>query len=141
MHGKLSRRSRDDGAVAVEAALAISILVVLIFGIVEFGMALWSWNTMVLAVEDAGRYVMVHNASCDTSCAVSQMQTTLAAAPGSVSTTCTGAPAANQICISATVPSPQTTPPTMTLTAVYGYNVIGLTGIQTLTSQGTFPVD
>jgi hypothetical protein len=59
----------------------------------------------------------------------------------SASTTCTGAPAANQICISATVPSPQTTPPTMTLTAAYGFSVLGLTGTQTLTSQGTFPLD
>jgi Flp pilus assembly protein TadG len=109
---------------------------VLIFGIIEFGMALWQWNTMLLAVEQAGRYVMVNN-SCNTTCAEGQMQLILTSA----STTCTGPPEANQICINATIPSPQTTPPTMTLTAVYGYNVIGLTPTLTLTSQATFPVD
>src|SRR5258708_39072582 len=61
-------------------------------------MTLWNWNTMVLAVGDAGRYVMINNA-CDTTCAVGQMQTTLATAPGTVSTTCT-TPAADQICLS-----------------------------------------
>jgi Flp pilus assembly protein TadG len=123
----------------VETALIISVLVFLIFGIVEFGMALWNWNTMVLAVEDAGRYVMLNN-TCSTSCAVSQMQTTLATAPGTVSTTCT-TPAADQICLSASTPSPQTTPPTMTLTAAYGFKVIGLSPTYTLTSEATFPLD
>jgi Flp pilus assembly protein TadG len=138
MHGKPARRGWDEGAVAVEAALTIGVLIFLIFGVIEFGMAMGSWNTMVLAVEDAGRYVMVHNTSCNTSCAVAQMQATLAAVPGTVSTTCTK-PAANQFCLSASTTAG--TPSTMTLTAALGYNVIGLPRTFTLTSQGTFPID
>src|SRR5260370_42459304 len=88
MHEKTTLCRSDEGATAVEAALVISLLMSLTFGIVEFGMALWNWNTMGLAVQDAGRYVMINNASCDTSCAVSQMQALLVTAPGTVSTTC-----------------------------------------------------
>ena len=134
-------RGSDEGATAVESALTISVLVFLIFGIIEFGMALWNWNTMVLAVEDAGRYVMVNNATPSATLeanAVSQMQTTLATAPGTVSTTCT-TPTADQICLSASTTAG--TPSTMTLTAAYGFKVIGLSPTYTLTSQATFPLD
>src|SRR6266481_4661475 len=136
------RRGWEEGATAVEGALIIGVLVLLIFGIIEFGMTLWNWNTMVLAVEDAGRYVMVKYASgsssCDTTCAVGQMQAILATAPGTVSTTCT-TPTADQICLSASTTAG--TPSLMTLTAAYGFKVIGLSPTYTLTSQGTFPLD
>lgn len=133
----------EEGATAVEAALIIGVLVFLIFGIFDFGMALWNWNTMQLAVQNAGRYVMVQYASgssCDTSCAVSQMQASLVTAPGTVSTTCTTTPAADQICLSASTTT-SGSPLTMTLTASYGFNVIGLSSTYTLTSQATFPLD
>src|SRR5438105_15622746 len=135
MREKNSLLSSEEGATAVEAAVVISVLVFLIFGIIEFGMALWAWNTMGLAVQDAGRSVMINNATCDTTCAVSQMQTTLATAPATVSTTCT-TPTADQICLSAS-----TTPSTMTLTAAYGFKVIGLSPTYTLTSAATFPLE
>ena len=138
---KNRQRGWDEGATAGEAALIISVFVFLIFGILEFGMALWNWNTMVLAVEDAGRYVMVNNATPSATLeanAVSQMQTTLATAPGTVSTTCT-TPTADQICLSASTTAG--TPSTMTLTAAYGFKVIGLSPTYTLTSQATFPLD
>ena len=41
----------DEGATAVEAAVIISVLITLVFGIVEFGTAFWQWNTMMLAVQ------------------------------------------------------------------------------------------
>jgi Flp pilus assembly protein TadG len=135
------RRGWEEGATAVESALIISVLVFLIFGIIEFGMTLWNWNTMVLAVEDAGRYVMVqygNGGTCSTSCAVSQMQGTLATAVGTVSTSCT-TPTADQICLSASTTAG--TPSTMTLTAAYGFKVIGLSPTYTLTSQATFPLN
>jgi Flp pilus assembly protein TadG len=56
-----SRRSSEDGTAAVEAVVTISVLLLLILGIVEFGQAFWTYNTMLLAVEEAGRYAMVHN--------------------------------------------------------------------------------
>src|SRR5438445_6341480 len=103
MARKPKQRGWEEGATAVEAALVSSVLIFLTFGIIEFGMALWAWNTMGLAVQDAGRYVMINNATPSAALeanALGEMQNTLAMAPGTVSTTCT-APAADQICLSA----------------------------------------
>jgi Flp pilus assembly protein TadG len=139
MRGKKSLLREDKGATAVEAALVISVLIFLTFGIIEFGMALWAWNTMGLAVQDAGRYVMINNASATVQTdAINLMQTILATAPGTISTTCS-TPAADQICLSANVTAG--TPQLMTLTAAYGFDVIGLAGPFTLSSQATFPMD
>jgi hypothetical protein len=102
-------------------------------------MALWAWNTMGLAVQDAGRYAMINNASATVQAdAINLMQTSLATAPGTVSTTCT-TPTADQICLSASTTAG--TPSLMTLTAAYGFKVIGLSPTYTLTSQATFPLD
>ena len=56
-----SRRSSEAGSAAVEASVTISALLLLIVGTVEFGQAVWTSNTMLLAVEEAGRYAMVYN--------------------------------------------------------------------------------
>jgi len=89
---------------------------------------------MMLAVEQAGRYVMINNSTCGTTCAVSQMQTVLTTA-----TSCT-APTAGQICVSATTAT-ATTPPTMTLTAAYNFNLVAFTPSFTMTSQTVVPLD
>ena len=39
----------------------MSTLLLLIFGAIEFGRAFCTYNTMVLAIEEAGRYAMVFN--------------------------------------------------------------------------------
>ena len=57
----LARRGAEEGTAAVEAGVTMSVLLLLIVGSVEFGRAFWSYNTMLLAVEEAGRYAMVHN--------------------------------------------------------------------------------
>ena len=135
-------RRWDEGAMSVEAAFILPVLFLMIFGIIEFGTVFWQWNTMLLAVEQAGRYAMVNNASCDVSCAESQMKAILTSA----SSSCGGSPAAGQICVSAICSSPSTCTPTtssttMTLTAAYGYNIFGLAGPFTISSQGTVPLD
>ena len=127
-----NRSRQDEGTAAVEAAFIALILFLAILGIIESGMALWQWNTMLLAVEQTGRYVMVNNASCDTSCAQVQMQAILPAA--SVCAT----PTAGQICVSASASAG--TPSTMTLTAAYNFNLLALFGPFTITSQGTVPL-
>jgi Flp pilus assembly protein TadG len=134
MRGQNQRRGWDEGATAVEAAITFSVMLTLIFGVVGFGFALWQSSTMMLAVEQAGRYVMINNASCDTSCAVSQMQTVLTTAAS-----CT-IPTAGQICVSATT-APGATPPTMTLTAAYNFNLVAFTPPFTITSQTVVPLD
>ena len=58
---KSPRRHAEEGATAVEAAVTISALLFLVLGAVQFGIAYWNWNTMLLAVEEAGRYAMLYN--------------------------------------------------------------------------------
>ena len=123
---------QDEGTAAVEAAFIAPVLFLALLAIVEFGTALCQWNTMLLAVEQAGRYVMVNNSSCDTTCAQSQMQAILPAA--SVCTT----PTTGQICVSASTSTG--TPATMTLTAAYNFNLLALFGSFTITSQGSVPL-
>ena len=55
------RRRGEAGSVAVEMAVTLSALLLLIAGAVEFSLALWNWNSMLLAVEEAGRYAMLYN--------------------------------------------------------------------------------
>jgi Flp pilus assembly protein TadG len=160
MRWRSSRRGWNEGAAAVEAAITISLSLALVLGIIEFGIALWQSNTMVLAVEEAGRYVMVHNSTCNTaSCAQTKMTNALSSYGGLVTSAgsgiCAGtppsltAPAAGSICVYASAPA-GANPQTMTLTAVYAYSNIlvpsGLlarvmTGPFTATSQATFPLD
>jgi hypothetical protein len=123
----------DAGAAIVEAALILPILFLAIFGVIESGAALWQWNTMLFAVEQASRYVMVNNISCDVTCAEIQMQSVLSGA--SVCTT----PTAGQLCVSASTSAG--TPSTMTLTAAYSFNLLALFSPFTITSQGTVPLD
>jgi Flp pilus assembly protein TadG len=130
---KNTRPGWDQGAAAIEAALVLPVLFLFVLGIIEFGMAVWQWNTMLLAVEQAGRYVMVNNSTCDVSCAETQMQAVLSSA--AVCTT----PTSGQICVSASTTAG--TPSTMTLSAAYSFNLLSLFTPFTITSQGTVPLD
>jgi Flp pilus assembly protein TadG len=132
------RHGWDEGATAVETALIFSVLMLLLFGIVEFGFALWQWNTMTLAVQQAGRWAMIHNTDTNiASDAESQMQYVLTTA--AVCTT----PTAGQICVKAqrnagTPPAPST----IKLTAAYNFNLMApYIPSFNMTSQAFFPLD
>jgi Flp pilus assembly protein TadG len=132
-----SRRDWEEGATAVEAAISLGVLAFLIFGIIDFGMALWQWNTMVLAVEQAGRYAMVNNATITPATAEAQMQAVLTSA--SISCPLPSSPAAGNWYICATTNAG--TPPTMSLSVSYGYSIIGLAGPFRVAAQATVPLD
>jgi len=148
MAGFLSRRKNptrrwDEGAAAVEAAFILPVLILVIFGASEFGTAVWQWNKMLLAVEQAGRYAMVNNSystnppGCTgtlASCTEAQMQNILSGA--SVCTT----PTAGQTCVTA-LQSTTGSPRTMTLSANYSFNFFGLAAPFTISSQATVPLD
>jgi len=51
----------ERGATAVETAIIFTAFMLLIFGILQFAQIFWAWNTMWLAIEEAGRYAMVYN--------------------------------------------------------------------------------
>lgn len=137
MQWKSPRRGWDEGATAVEAAITFFLLFMLIFGIVDFGMTLWQWNTMQLAVLQAGRYAMVNNTTVTPTIAENQMQAVLPSA--SISCPLPSSPTAGNwyVCAAQTAG----TPATMSLSAAYGYNVIGLAGPFKATAQATVPLD
>jgi TadE-like protein len=131
------RRGWDDGSTAVEAAVVFSLLFTLGFGIVEFGMALWQWNTMQLAVLDAGRFAMVNNGIITPVLAENKMQAELPGASISCPLPANPAAGAWYVCATTTAGAPNT----MSLSANYGYNIIGLAGPFNVTAQATVPLD
>jgi Flp pilus assembly protein TadG len=165
MRWNSSTRGWDEGATAVEAAVTISLSLALVLGIIEFGIALWQSHTMALAVEEAGRHIMVSIntlAPCNTaSCAETQMINALSAYGGLVTSANNGicasastpptltAGSLGNVCVFATDPT-GASPQTMTLTAIYAYSSIivptkllagTLAGPFTSTSQATFPLE
>jgi Flp pilus assembly protein TadG len=56
-------RDAEDGAVAVEIALAMGAFLLILFGIIEFSIDLWVWNSMMYAVEETGRCAMAFSQS------------------------------------------------------------------------------
>lgn len=54
-----------SGAAAVEFALVAPLAVLILVGILQFGVLIFNRNTVQYAVEQAGRYVMVHESVSD----------------------------------------------------------------------------
>lgn len=52
-----TKMRRQSGAAAVEFALLIIPMLVMVFGITEFGRAMYQYNTLVKATRDATRYL------------------------------------------------------------------------------------
>ncbi len=66
-------RSDDRGSVLIEFALSISVLLTLIFGIVEFARALYAYHFLPFAAAEATRYGSVRGSTwAGTSCATVQ---------------------------------------------------------------------
>lgn len=66
--GEHPPRGGETGAAAVEAAVTISVLLLLIIGSAEIARAFWTYNTMLLAVEEAGRYAMLYSHGSPAGC-------------------------------------------------------------------------
>lgn len=54
----------EEGAALVEFAISASILFVVLFGIIEFSLGLYSYNFLAYATKDAARYAMVRGSNC-----------------------------------------------------------------------------
>ena len=50
----------EEGAAAAETGLVMGVVLLLVVGTFECGRTFWTYNTMLLAVEQAGRYAMLH---------------------------------------------------------------------------------
>jgi Flp pilus assembly protein TadG len=123
--GRPARHGKEEGSVAVEAAFILPILLLFLIGSVEFGRAFWTYHTMLLAVEEAGRYAMVYGAS--------PTLLSSASCPGVTTVTlanCAVAKANANLAAYGTTgvtvsPSEDTsTPKNLTITATYTFNFI-----------------
>src|SRR5215469_4119635 len=128
---KRSRCRAEDGAAAAEAALIMGVLLLMIAGSIEFAQALWTNNTMLLAVEQAGRYAMVHSQTPPPTCAAQKQAlhcpvfsaTPLANCAASWAQEVLSSYQAPNIDVSASE-NTTSTPNTMTICASYSFNFI-----------------
>ena len=74
---KRSAEEKRSGAAAVEFAIILPVLLVIVMGLIDFAMALYTQNTLQFAVERAARYAIV-NQSDATTAFESQVTTHLA---------------------------------------------------------------
>ena len=63
--------AREDGAAAVEFALIVGLLAMLVFGMMEYGLALWQIQSLRAATREGARVAAVRGSSADISVAMS----------------------------------------------------------------------
>ncbi len=122
----------EEGAVAVEAGILMSVLLLLIVGTLEIAHAYWAYNTMLLAVEEAGRYAMIHNNGPPVVCGA-QRQVALCPTPSNTPLANCAAARAQQVLsayrtanISASATEDTgSSPPTVSICASYSLGIPG----------------
>lgn len=67
--GNAMRASDQKGAAAVEFAIVIGILLLIVSGIVEFGRVLWYYDALTKATRDGARYLSTSTLPLDTATA------------------------------------------------------------------------
>ena len=128
---KRSGHAAEAGSAAVEAALIMSALLLAIVGAVETARALWTYNTMLIAVEQAGRYAMMYNHRPPAIC-VTQTQAPQCPALSNTPLANCSASHAQQVLAAYRTPSigvsvavdSTTSPPTVTICASYSFDFI-----------------
>ena len=128
---KRSGHAAESGSAAVEAALIMSALLFSIVGAVETARALWTYNTMLIAVEQAGRYAMMYSHRPPAVC-VTQTQAPQCPALSNTPLANCSAWYAQQVLAAYRTPSigvsvavdPTTSPRTVTICASYSFDFI-----------------
>jgi Flp pilus assembly protein TadG len=64
----VDRCCNSDGQALVETAVSLTILLTLVFGLINVGMALYSYNFVSEAAREGSRYAMVRGSSCTSPC-------------------------------------------------------------------------
>jgi Flp pilus assembly protein TadG len=121
-----SRRGKDEGSAAIEAALVLPWLLMFVIGSVDFGRALWMYHTMLLAVEEAGRYAMIYGESPNLLTSASCPNVATVTLPNCAQARATTY-LANYAATGVTVPLPTedtSSPKNLTITATYTFNFI-----------------
>ena len=133
-----TRRGRTQrGAVAVEMALVLPLLLVLVFGIIDFGRAFNAQVTLTQAAREGARLAALCNSSSPSTCGTVASRTT-AAAPnlsGVAVTTTTTCPVGSTSATDAVV----TVKWTLTFSGPLSGLIPGFPGSQTLTGTGHMP--
>jgi Flp pilus assembly protein TadG len=57
----VNRTRGDEGAAAVEMALVLPLLLLITFGVIQFGYMYFAWNSMATAAGQAARHMAIHN--------------------------------------------------------------------------------
>lgn len=57
----MSTRNRQRGVALVELSVSIAVLIAIVFGITEFGRAIYQYNTLAKAARDGARYLAVRD--------------------------------------------------------------------------------
>jgi Flp pilus assembly protein TadG len=144
-----SRRSRSRAQSLVEFALVIPLFLLLICGMVDFGMGLYTYMTVNNAIRDAGRFAAT---ACTTITCTEAVKSRAATASGNtlqkseVSVACTKAAGGAVTCTKNTAVPPDAqngakTGDTVTVTATFTYRMIWPLAYGTpitLTSTATF---
>ena len=97
--GSIARKRRfESGTTMVEAAIAMPVMLLLLFGIAEFGIQFTRWNSLTNAVREGARAGVVFRSPCAAGTVTTLVQTTVsnfAQSAGidtaSINTTVTGA--------------------------------------------------
>ncbi|MFQ5878691.1 MAG: TadE/TadG family type IV pilus assembly protein [Dehalococcoidia bacterium] len=118
------RRGREDGQSLVELALVLPIFLLLLFGIVDFGMGFQSWITVTNSSREGARLGAVGADSAAIEARVRQTADSLDQAQLSVAVTNAGGPPGESVVVEAS----------------YNYSFITpLSSIASLVSGGTLP--
>jgi len=132
--GALRVQTRDvRGGAVVEVALTIMVLVIFMFGIIEFGFAMWLQNALDYSVAEAARCATVNATVCGT---VSQVQNYAAGQSGY-----NFDPSVFTVTSSSTVPSPTQCPHGNQISASYPMTITipTLAFSITLQAQACYP--
>jgi Flp pilus assembly protein TadG len=121
----------EDGAAAVETAIVLSAFLLLTLGMAEFAMAYWNYNTMLLAVDEAGRYAMVYNQGPPTACGPQTQATNCPTLTSNAVANCAAAQAQTVLSnysapssVAVSVSQTAGSPATMTICGSYSFNFI-----------------
>ena len=67
-------RRKERGSTVVEAALGLLFFLTFICGIMDFGRAIWTYNTLSYAAAEGARYAIVHGGESDFPATATQIE-------------------------------------------------------------------
>jgi len=92
------KRRTEAGTSTVEAVIVLPLMLVLMFGIIEFGISYTRWNSLTNAVREGAREGVVFRSPCDSGPVTTLIETTVSdfanssgIDPSEITTTVTGA--------------------------------------------------